>query len=132
MNVQSGGVRSPFTPLRGNGRTERSSAQVPSPITEAQFTAQVIQLAHLLGWRIAHFRPAQTTRGWRTAVEGDGAGYPDVTAVRGHRLVVAELKAQRGAVTPEQRAWLDAFAAAGAETYVWRPSDFDAIAAVLR
>ena len=47
MNVQSPTVRSPFTPLRGNGRTERSSVQ---RITEAQFMRQVIDLARLLGW----------------------------------------------------------------------------------
>jgi hypothetical protein len=30
----------------------------------------VIELAKLRGWRTAHFRPARTAHGWRTAVLG--------------------------------------------------------------
>jgi hypothetical protein len=53
------------------------------PITEAAFLRQVLDLAKLRGWRTAHFRPAQTSRGWRTAVQGDGAGFPDLVGRRG-------------------------------------------------
>lgn len=104
----------------------------PPAITEAQFQAQVLQLARILGWRTAHFRPAQTAHGWRTPVSGDGIGFPDTVLVRGNRLVAAELKSAAGKVAPEQTAWLEALAAAGIETFVWRPADLDHVAEVLR
>lgn len=99
---------------------------------ETEFLGQVLELATLLGWHAAHFRPAQTARGWRTPVQGDlGKGFPDLVLVRGARLVFAELKGDKGKVTPEQADVLAVFSYA-AETYVWRPRDFEAIASTLR
>ncbi len=80
-------------------------------ITEAEFLRQVIELAQLRGFRVAHFRPARTAHGWRTAVAGDGKGFPDLVLVRDDRLIFAELKAGRGKCTEEQDAWLRALAA---------------------
>lgn len=91
-------------------------------MTEAQLQQAVIELARVLGWRVAHFRPAQTARGWRTPVEADGKGFPDLVMVRGERLVFVELKSERGRTSDDQQAWLDAFFAAGHEVYVWDPS----------
>ena len=103
--------------------------------SEAEFAAQVIALARLRGWLVAHFRPARTAAGWRTAVQGDGAGFPDLVLTRRPprpgRLVVAELKAGRNAATGGQAEWLAAFRAAGAEAHVWRPGDWDRIDALL-
>ncbi len=101
------------------------------PLTEAAFQGQVIDLARTLGWRVAHFRPAQTTRGWRTPVAADGTGFPDLILVR-DRVIAAELKTQKGRIKDEQQAWLAAFAAAGVATYLWRPSDIDDILETLR
>ena len=86
----------------------------------------------MLGWKRAHFRPARTAHGWRTPVAADGAGFPDLILVRGDRLLAAELKTESGTLTPAQSEWLEALAAAGMETFVWRPDDWDAIAKVLR
>lgn len=99
--------------------------------SEADFQAAVIDLAHLCGWRVAHFRPARTEAGWRTAVTADGAGFPDLVLVR-ERIIFAELKSQRGRVSSEQRAWLDALAAGGAECYILRPIDWPDIERVLK
>jgi hypothetical protein len=108
--------------------------QAPFPqITEKEFMGQVLDLARMFGWRVAHFRPALTSRGWRTPVQADGAGFPDLLMARGSRLVAAELKREKGsATTPDQDAWLAALAAAGCEAFLWRPSDFDLIVATLR
>lgn len=103
--------------------------------SERAFQAAVIELARRLGWKVAHFRPAQNARGdWRTAVAGDGAGFPDLVLVRGGRLIFAELKTDRaGRPPPEQRAWLDALELAAWEAigvvavFVWRPRDWPAI-----
>lgn len=102
-------------------------------ITEAAFTKQVLDLARVFGWRSAHFRPARTANGgWRTAVSGDGVGWPDLVLCRGAVILVAELKVGRGKATPEQQAWLAAFRAAGVPAFEWRPEDWEAIEAVLR
>jgi VRR-NUC domain len=100
-------------------------------ITEAEFLAQVLELARLCGWLCAHFRPARTNRGWRTAVQGDGAGWPDLLLAKGERLVVAELKVARRKLTAAQQQWLTAFRRAGVPAYVWRPEAWDEIQAVL-
>jgi hypothetical protein len=92
-------------------------------VTEAELQASVLELAEYLGWLRAHFRPAMTKHGWRTPVAGDGKGFPDLVLLR-ERLVVAELKGDRGSVRPEQRRWLEAFARAGIEVYVWTPSEW--------
>lgn len=108
----------------------------PAALNETQFTRQVVELAVLLGWSFVHFRPAQTRRGtWVTPVQGPlGKGWPDLFMVRarGQRVLAAELKAEGGYATPAQTEVLEQLAAAGIETYVWRPRDFDALAEVLR
>jgi hypothetical protein len=100
-------------------------------LTEAEFLRQVLELAKLRKWRRAHFRPGRTKTGWRTAVQGDGKGFPDVLLIRGCRMVVAELKSATGRVTSEQWDWFWAFQGYGAEAYVWRPDDWDQILKVL-
>lgn len=101
-------------------------------ISEKEFTSQVIEYAHHMGWRVAHFRPARTAKGWRTPVQGDGKGWPDLFLVRDYRLVAAELKVGRNKPTAEQERWLAALAAGGqVETFVWRPKDWPEIERVL-
>ena len=101
------------------------------PVEEA-FQVQVTDLAHLHGWKVAHFRVARTLHGWRTAVGADGAGWPDLVMTRGDRIVAVELKSSRGALSPAQADWLIALETAGVECHVWRPSDYDAALEVLR
>lgn len=92
---------------------------------EDELLAQVLGLAKLLHIRSAHFRPAQTQTGrWVTAVQGDGKGYPDLTLVASGGVLFRELKATRGTVSPEQKAWLQALTDAGADAGVWRPVDW--------
>lgn len=97
---------------------------------EQDWQRDVIALARTLGWRVAHFRPAQTSKGWRTPVSADGKGFPDLILVR-DRVIAAELKNERNKVTPEQNAWLVAFRDAGVEAHVWRPDDLEAVMATL-
>ena len=102
-------------------------------MTEADFQAAVLELARLFRWRVAHFRAARTAHGWRTPVAADGAGWPDLFMVRGGRAVVAELKSESGRLRPEQREWLiELRACPGLEVFVWRPSDLEEIARILR
>ena len=102
-------------------------------LTETDFMDSVIDLAHLCGWRVHHSRPAWTAKGWCTPIQGD-AGFPDLVLVHEERelLVFAELKAERGKVTPAQKLWLWALQAAGQTVHTWRPSQWDEIVATLR
>ncbi len=98
---------------------------------EEAFLKQVLQAAFILGWRSFHCRPARTAKGWRTPVQGDGKGFPDLILLKEKQIVVAELKVGNGKLTPDQRAWMDAWRASGARGFVWRPEDWFSIQAVL-
>lgn len=107
------------------------------PQRESDFQAQVIQLARLLGWRVAWFRPVRVQRRngtvyHETPVGADGKGWPDLILTRAGRLVAAELKSERGRLTAEQAAWISALRAAGVEVFLWRPSQWREIEEVLR
>jgi hypothetical protein len=117
-------------------------------ISEADWQKVVLDYSGLMGWRRAHFRAARTARGFRTPVEADGAGFPDLVLVRAPELVFAELKAERGRTSPAQREWLAALrGVAGAlaaanvltlaseprvDVYEWRPSDWPEVERRLR
>jgi len=103
-------------------------AGLADTMSEDDLLEAVIQLARVLGWKTAHFRPARTEQGYRTAVQGDGKGFPDLVLVHPGRaeLLVVELKSETGRLTREQEAWL-----AGFETVlgrwrvqIWRPHDW--------
>lgn len=83
----------------------------------------MVDLARLLGWAV-----------YRTWISiRSPAGFPDLILARpGRPLILAELKSDRGRLTPAQEAWLDLLKQVpGVEVYVWRPADLEAIAAVL-
>jgi hypothetical protein len=101
-------------------------------IGEDDLQAKIIKLAKLEGWLVHHVRAAQTSKGWRTPLQGD-KGYPDLTLVHPDGLVViAELKAMRGRQTPEQARWLDAMNGAELHSFLWRPDDWDYIEQLLK
>lgn len=87
--------------------------------TEAEMTTAIMEAARVLHWRVAHFRPALTKHGWRTAVQGDGAGFPDLVMIHARAGLVwwVELKAKGGRLSPEQARWRDDLEAAG---QAWR------------
>jgi hypothetical protein len=100
-------------------------------LLEADWQRTVIEAAHVLGWRVGHFRKARTNKGWRTPVSADGKGFPDLVLVR-DRIVYAELKSETGKPSLDQKAWRDAILGAGGEWYLWRPGDWEEVQRVLR
>ncbi len=100
------------------------------PISEKTFLKMVLALAKLHKWASAHFRPARTAKGWRTAVMGDGKGWPDLVMVRGKRLIFAELKTD-SRLSAEQDAWLSRLEQTGAEVYLWTPKNWPQIEDIL-
>jgi len=113
-------------------RPSNAATAIASLTTERAWQRQVSDAAELNGWTWAHFRPAMTTKGWRTPVSGPlGAGFPDLILCRGERLILAELKAEGGRLTPAQRTVLDVLGRA-VPVYTWRPADLPLVMEVLR
>jgi hypothetical protein len=106
---------------------------VKAKLTESAFQAQVIQLARLHKWRVAHFRKVRVQRRngstyYETPIAADGVGFPDLVLVhRAHGVLFAELKVGKNKPTAEQVQWLDDLGAAGVRAVVWRPEDWGTI-----
>lgn len=116
-----------MTALTGDGRR----------ITEKAFEHQVIQYARLMGWRIWKDRATNRRRrcascGAWSAGARNPAGLPDLILIRRPRLVWVELKAERGRLSDDQRAWIEDLRASGQECYLWRPSEWRKVEEKLR
>ena len=46
-------------------------------ISETAFSSQIEDLLSRFGWHWAHFRPAWSSKGWRTPVSGKGKGFQE-------------------------------------------------------
>jgi len=95
--------------------------------TEKEFQSCVIDFAKLNGWLVSHARPARVTvkgrETYRTALQGD-AGAPDLLLARGGKVILVELKSEKGKPSHMQTAWITA---CGNHGRLWRPSDWDDI-----
>lgn len=103
-----------------------------SAAPERVWQEQVIELAHILGWRHLHVRRSiGKGNAWVTAT--NVKGWPDLVlwSERQQRVLYVELKKEGGRLTLEQREVLASLAAAGCETWVWRPSDLDDVQRIL-
>jgi VRR-NUC domain len=107
--------------------------------SESHFQAAVVELAERLGWRVSHFndsrREVVDRRSGERKLVGDKSakGFPDLVMARAPRLVIAELKAEKGKLSSSQEEWLeDLRAIPGVEVYVWYPYAWDVVERVLR
>jgi hypothetical protein len=101
-------------------------ATLLAAMKEAPFRRQVIAWAKRAGWLCYSIHDSRTTT-W-----GTDKGYPDLTLSRDGRLLIVELKTQRGRTTPQQDHWLAVLnAVPSVEVAVWRPADEHVIKAVL-
>lgn len=96
-------------------------------LTEKQFESQVKDLAKIFRWKYYHT--------WRSI--HSPAGFPDCVIIRIEpipRLIFAELKSEKGQPTPEQYEWLCLLQNIDVvvEAYLWRPSDIEDIAEILK
>lgn len=96
---------------------------------EAEFQRRVIRRARLGGWFTVHVRKAMA-QGERWITATDPPGWPDLVLIR-ERVVFVELKKVGSYLSPAQRVVHDRLAAAGAELYVWRPTDWRSLCEVL-
>ena len=89
---------------------------------EADFQRQVVDLAKMLGWKVA----------WTWNSMHSPKGWPDLFMICDGQIVAAELKVN-GPLTLEQREWLVALASTGAGAFCWRwPSSWKQIERVLQ
>jgi hypothetical protein len=102
-------------------------------VLEKDFAKQVESIFNVFGWKWKHDLPAQRQSGkWATALSGS-KGFPDYIAVRGNRVICAELKAEKGRLTEYQKDWINLLEQTGKiEVFVWRPSELDKIVDTLR
>lgn len=102
----------------------------PEP-TEAEFQAQIIQLAHIYGWKHMHARRSiGKGRKWVTATN---IPWPDLTLFHPtkQRFLIRELKTNTGKPTPQQLEVLQQLRDSGIDADIWRPNDWPAIQATL-
>jgi hypothetical protein len=91
--------------------------------TEKAFQEWLRGLALAQGWTYYHTNDSRRSP----------SGFPDVLAVRGDRLVVAELKLPGKRPTAAQQQWLDALARVSqVTTHLWSPEDLETIREVLQ
>ena len=92
------------------------SVPTPAPVvvTEKEFQAQVEREAVNRGWLAYHVYLSKKSR----------PGFPDCVFARDKRIILVELKAEDGKLSPEQEEWKAVLEAVGGtvEYYVWRPS----------
>lgn len=98
-------------------------------ISEAAFQRDVEKVLKRFGWLYFHAPDNKPNRFGQ--IQNIKAGFPDLCAVRGDRVVYAELKRQLGVVSEDQEKWHEALRNAGQEVYVWRPSDMEELTGIL-
>ena len=93
-------------------------------ISEKQFQAQVRELAEALGWTVF------TT--WNSC--HSPAGEPDLRLAHPtlQRRIWVELKTEKGKISAKQCEAIEILREAGAEVFVWRPSDWNQIVRILQ
>lgn len=124
--------------------------------TEKAFEAAVVEYAEHQGWKTAHFNDSRREvvnkrTGERKLIgDKDAKGFPDRVFARNGRIVIAELKAENGRLSREQKEWLAALGSQDGEDDMalpslkvrvtwprvwvcyWKPSDWSEIERVLR
>lgn len=92
-------------------------------ITERDLREQIRDLCKLFGWKMFF--------SW-TSIHSP-RGFPDLVLANPEqkRVIFAELKNEKGRLTPAQGEWLDTLKACGQEVYLWRPADVEEIAAII-
>jgi len=100
-------------------------------MTHEEWQAQVVELAHILGWKHLHVRRT-IGRGRKWTTSTNRTGWPDLFLWHDQRGFVAiELKVKPDKPTPEQVEVLDELARAGARTMVAYPDDLGEVQEIL-
>lgn len=125
----------PAKPRALPAEVRRSLQRIKLRVGASELDLKRVTMRYALdhGWRRFHPLPAVMGSGRMvTPFEGE-PGFPDLTLVRAGRLVLAELKDERGSESDQQQMWSAALRAVpGIEVYLWRPRHWDTIRRTLR
>ena len=93
-------------------------------ISEYDFQVAITRYAEQNDWTVQYFRKtaAQGKDGrWRAIAP---PGWPDIFCWRGKKAIAAEIKAEGGYASPEQKAKIASLGLIeGVTTYIWKPRD---------
>jgi hypothetical protein len=95
-------------------------------------------LLRMFNWRIWHDEATNAPRRCPAChaeihLPRNEPGFPDLVLVRGKVLWFVELKADRGRLSSEQRAWYEALqGVTQVHTDIWKPRDLPAIVETMR
>ena len=140
-----------YGPGPSTDASQPARAVLDADVSEADFQAAVVELAMWRGWRVHAERPARTSKGWRTPIQGD-TGFVDLVLARRRpskaipelgnydsgldpyvRILFIELKSARGVMSDDQSLWLLALMGVpGVEYFCWRPAAWPEIEVTLR
>lgn len=95
------------------------------PMTEDELLQAITEAATLYGWRWTH-----TRRSDKAQIMGH-PGVPDLLLAKNGRVMFLELKTEKGRITPDQQAWIDALMTTLTGAWVVRPSSLDFMLRVL-
>lgn len=105
-----------------SARSMTAAGASASGITEKEFQASIVELAHLCGWWVFHVHDSRRSQ----------PGWPDLVLLRAPEAVFAEVKTDRGRVSTQQNAVIDELQACDLEVHVWRPRDWQTVERRLR
>ncbi len=111
--------------------TEPSIADKLMKESEEDFATWFEDLLNIHHWRWTHFRPAWSTKGYRTPIKGY-KGFPDYVAIRQGTCLFIELKSEQGKLSEDQKEWATELKrmseiSLGVQYFLFRPSDRDFI-----
>ncbi len=98
-----------------------STTEYQAHQSEKDFQATVVGLARQLGWHVYHFPNAIIN-----------PIFPDLLMFRDGQTLMAELKTERGKLSPRQVVMVLDLGAHGMTVHVWKPAMWEAIEATLR
>lgn len=102
------------------GRPLTAAQKITRSQAEIDFQHQITDLCDLLSLKWHHEVDSRKSK----------TGFPDLL-IAGRYVIFAELKRETGKASPEQLGWLAKLETAGANVYLWRPSDWPEIQRVL-
>jgi hypothetical protein len=98
--------------------------------TERQFQDEVIDYAHLMGYKVAHFRTVRVQRAdgscyYCTPAVADGEGWVDLVICKPPKIFFVELKVGRNKPTEAQLMWHDLLERCGLDVGVLYPEHWE-------
>lgn len=117
-----------------NGKPVREPLVLTDPAPplysdEGAFQAKIVALAEKCGWLVYHTYDSRRSK----------EGFPDLVLTRRGEIIFAEVKTTKGKVSDFQKQWIEALGLhvpccvhCKIAVYVWRPSMWEDIVAVLR